>query len=333
MNKKLIFLSGILVLCLFLGGCGAKLSDGKEAVVSFKDEQGISADDFYQMLKEKYGADEIIDLIDETLLAKEYEKTTEEDVYVNQNLETIKEQAGDDYENYIRQYYNVEDENELKDMLRLSYKRNLWIEDYVKSTITDDEVDTYYNEKTVGDMELSHILITPDVSEDASDEEKEKAEQAAKEKAESIIKELDNGADFAELAKKYSEDDSNKDSGGELGYINRDGYDENFIEGAIPLKKGEYTKSPVKSAYGYHIIKKTNQKSKPKKSEVEDDIKQTIAEEKLNSDSTLSLKALEALREKYNMKINDSELNKAYDDAIDELYSQVNSNSTESTEQ
>ena len=309
MSKKILIVSSLLVVCLFLGGCGAELKNGEEAAVSFNNG-AISANDLYDILKEKYAEDEIVDIIDEYLLNKEYEKTTEEDVYVNENLESAKEQAGEDFDLYLKQYYNVEDEESFKDLLRLSYKRNLWINDYTESNITDEEIETYYNDKVVGDMKLSHILITPDVSSDATDEEKDKAEEKALKEAEEVIKKLNNG--------------------GSLGFINREGYDENFIEGAIPLKKNEYTKKPVKSAYGYHIILKTDQKKKPELTEEEKtEIKTNIAEEKLNSDSTLSLKALEALREKYEMKINDSALNKAYKNMVDEMYNNSTTSNTQ----
>lgn len=332
MNKKILIVSSFLAICLFLGGCGAKLENGEEAIVSFSDSS-ITADDFYTLLKEKYAADEIVDLIDETLLNKEYEKTTEEDVYVNENLESAKEQAGEDFNLYLQQYYNVDNESEFKDILRLTYKRNLWVQDYIESTVTDEEVETYYNEKVVGDMELSHILITPDVASDASDSEKTKAEEEAQKEAEEVIEKLNNGESFEDLAKEYSDDESNKNDGGSLGFINREGYDENFIEGAIPLEINEYTKEPVKSAYGYHIILKTDEKDKPELNDEEKEkIKTSIAEEKLNADSTLALTALEALRDKYEMKINDSDINKAYEDRVDEMYANNNaSTEAEST--
>lgn len=333
--KKYIIVIGTLILSsLLLCGCSSKLKNGEEAVVSFSNG-AISANDFYQILKEKYGEDEIVDAIDTYLLNKEYKEETNKDntdkskkdnseaIYVNQSIEEIKEQAKSnklEYEEYIKQYYNVDDEAELKEYLKLSYKRNKWIESYLKENVTEAEIEKYYNQKIIGDMKLSHILISPNVSADATDEEKQKAEKEAEKEAEKVIKELNAGAKFSNLAKKYSDDESNKNSGGSLGYINRDGYDEAFIEGAIPLKKGEYTKTPVKSSFGYHIILKQNEKKKQKLSDVENDIRETIAKEKLEADETLGYKALEALREKYKMNIKDSTLKKAYKDVIDKLY-------------
>lgn len=319
--KNKLMVSVLLVASIFLvTGCSSKLKNGEEKMISFKGADSITADDFYEMLKEKYAEDEIVDLIDETILSKKYEKSTEEDVYVNEQIENIKQQSGENYLAYIKQYYNVDNESELKDMLRLNYKRNKCVEEYTESKVSEDEINDYYDEKTIGDMKLYHILVTPQVNSDATDKEKKAAEKEARKKAQAIIKELDNGADFKKLAKKYSEDTGTSNKGGSLGYVNRKGYDENFIEGAVDLKKNEYTKTPVKSAYGYHIILKTDQKKKPKLEKVSDDIKKTIANEKLSSDSTLYLKALENLRKEYKLKIKDSKIKQAYNNKMDALY-------------
>ena len=91
-------------------------------------------------------------------------------------------------------------------MLRLEYKRNEAVEDYVEDNLSDDEIQEYYDENTIGDIKASHILITPDVDSNATDDEQEKAEEEAKKQAEKIIKKLEDGEDFADLAKEYSDD-------------------------------------------------------------------------------------------------------------------------------
>src|SRR6185437_5838990 len=75
-------------------------------------------------------------------------------------------------------------------------------------------------------------------------------EAAAKE----VIAQLDKGADFAALAKEKSTDPS-KETGGELGYFTRDdGMVPEFADAAFKLKKGEYTKTPVHTQFGWHVI-------------------------------------------------------------------------------
>ena len=72
--------------------------------------------------------------------------------------------------------------------------------------------------------------------------------------AKSVIAELDKGADFGELAKKYSTDPSAR-SGGDLGYFGHDDMVPAFADTAFALAKGQYSKTPVKTEFGWHVIK------------------------------------------------------------------------------
>ena len=73
------------------------------------------------------------------------------------------------------------------------------------------------------------------------------------EDAKAIIAKLDKGEKFSELAKQ-SKDPGSKDKGGELGWSAPNAYVKPFAEALGKLKKGEYTKTPVKSDFGYHVI-------------------------------------------------------------------------------
>jgi peptidyl-prolyl cis-trans isomerase D len=115
-----------------------------------------------------------------------------------------------------------------------------------------------------------HILI--EVAGDATEEE----QKAAKDKAAALVKQLREGADFAKLARKSSDDIGSARDGGDLGYLTRDAMmDPAFADAAFALKKGEVSE-PVKSAYGYHIIKLTGIKSGMTRSfaEVRDQLEQ-----------------------------------------------------------
>ena len=213
-------------------------------------------------------------------------------------------------------------------MLHLEYKRNKAVEEFVADNLTDKEIEDYYDENIIGDIKASHILITPDVDSDATEEEQEKAEEKAKKQAEKIIKRLDEGEDFAELAKEYSDDEATAKNGGDLDYFNTDDMDENFMEAVKELKNDEYTKEPVKTQYGYHIILKVDQKEKPKLKEVKDTIKETLANNKLNNNSTLHYETLMDIREENNIKWNDDELEKQYNDFMDQLIKAASSSTT-----
>jgi peptidyl-prolyl cis-trans isomerase C len=77
---------------------------------------------------------------------------------------------------------------------------------------------------------------------------------ATEAEAKSVIGELDKGADFAALAKKYSKDPG-AEAGGDLGYFGHDDMVKEFADAAFALSQGQYSKTPVKSEFGWHVIK------------------------------------------------------------------------------
>ena len=103
---------------------------------------------------------------------------------------------------------------------------------------------------------------------------------------------------------------------------------EEFTKAVKNLEKGKYTKEPVKTEYGYHIILKTDQKKKPTLKSVKKDIKKKIADEKLQNDTTIHYTALMEIRKKNNIKWNDSKLKKAYDSYMKQLIDSVSKQNT-----
>lgn len=317
MKKKLIC---ILAVLLLVTSCGKvpKLKNGDEAVVTMKDGD-ISVEELYSEMKEKYALDMLITKIDTAILNNVYKTDDEEKNYIDKQLETIKYY----YETYYKSQYKsfqeyltqngVESEDELKENIRLTYKRNKAIKDYVKSIITDKEIEKYYDEEIFGDISASHILIKPEYDDNASDEEKKEAEKKALKEAKEVIAKLKKGEDFAELAKEYSDDSSNSKSGGKLADFNHGQMVEAFEDAAKELKVGSYTTTPVKTEFGYHIILKTAQKDKPALKEVKDDIISDLTDEKLKDDSTLEVTALVELRKKHKVEIQDKDIKKLYE--------------------
>lgn len=330
MKKKLgISICLISALVLTVTGCGkkAELDDNKTAV-SLKGIK-ITATDYYNEIK-KSNISKLVDMIDHQLFDEKYESNDEEDQAVEKQINQLKQSYSDDttFQSVIQQYFGVNSEDELEDMLRLEYKRNVAVEDFVADNLTDKEIEDYYDQNIIGDIKASHILITPDVDSDATDEEKEKAENKAKKEAERIIKKLDEGEDFAKLAEEYSDDEATAKNGGDLDYFNTDNMDENFMDAVKKLDNDEYTKEPVKTQYGYHIILKVDQKEKPKLKEVKDSIKETLANNKLNNNSTLHYETLMDIREENNIKWNDDELEKQYNELMDQLIKASSSSTT-----
>lgn len=327
--KKVKYLIIMFVVLFTVVGCGkvATLSGGEDAVATLTDG-GISINDLYSALKDKYGAQTVIDLIDNEILNAKYKDSDKEiKEYLNEQIKQIKESAEQNNITYnqLLSYYGFENESAFKDSLTLSFLRDKAVKEYLSENIKDKEIENYYEKEVYGDIKLQHILIKAETDDDATTEEKEKAEKKAKEKAESIIKELDDGAKFTDLAKKYSEDLTNASDGGDLGWVSIGDMVEEFENAAFKLKKGKYTASPVKTVYGYHIIYKSEEKEKPKLETMKDEIISTLVEEKLSSASTLYYDTLEKVRKDAGLKIEDSDLKEAYNTYISNLKKQATS--------
>lgn len=322
MKKKIgISLCSLLAITTIVTGCGkeAKLDNNKTAVSL--DDIKITATDYYNEIK-KSNISKLVDMIDHQLFDEKYPTTDEEDKEVKTQINQLKETYGSDntmFLSAIQQIFGVSSEEELEKILRLEYKRSKAVQDYIKDDLSEKEIKEYYDKNIIGDIKASHILITPKVDSNATDAEKEKAEKKAKKEAEKIIKKLNNKEDFAELAKKYSDDTATAKDGGDLGYFNTDDMDENFMAAVKKLENNKYTSEPVKTQYGYHIILKTDQKDKPKLKEVKSDIKTTLASAKLENNSILHYQTLIDIREKNNIKWQDDALEKQYEELMEQL--------------
>ncbi len=316
MKKKLLL--GALCLLLVTGCKDVKLDNGEKAIVTFENG-GISVDELYKELKESYGAEKIMDLIDSKLLKEKYETTESEKTYINQTIKQLKDETkkyGYDYEDYISSTFNVKDDSAFRDYLSLNYKRNLWAEDYAIESVTDKQLNDYYEQEVYGDIEASQILITIDVSSSASDDEKKDAENKALEKAKNIIQELKDGKDFAQAAKEYSKDSETANNGGSLGKVNTNDVESEVFDALLGLKDGSYTTSPVKSSQGYHILYRTSQDDKPELTdELKEEIRTTIGRE-IALETGFTAKALKALREENKMKFVDTDLEKSFNDLV-----------------
>ncbi len=329
-SKIILGVSALLVASLIVTGCGKEIpvKNGSKVAVSVKGDK-FTATEYYEEIKEA-GISNLINMIDRSILEKKYKSTDDEKEYINNQIEQIKQYYDEDesaYKSIIKQYFGANNESELKEKLSLEYKRNKAVEDYIEEHLKDDEIEKYYNENIHGQIKASHILITVDVKDTATEEEKKEAENKALEKAKKVIKELNSGKKFKDLAKKYSQDKSNASNGGDLGYFDLSDMVTEFSNAAKELKNNEYTKEPVKTQYGYHIILKTGEKDKAKLKDVKDEIKEKLREEKLNNDPTLYYETLMSIREDNKIKWNDDVLKNAYNKYMQDLIDSVKENS------
>lgn len=244
-------------------------------------------------LKQKYGADyasnsnvkpiikkikmqQLYKLIDEKILLKKAVelnlKPADNDItkLINDEMNKVKAQYSGQYDNYLKQ--NGINENQFKELLNNSIIEKAVQDEIVKNvTTTDDEVKTYYdkNKETTftkgAGATVAHILVAD--------------EQTAKD----LKAKLDAGADFEALAKANSTDPGSKDNGGSLGFVeyNTTQLVTEFVDGFKNLKEGEVS-NPVKSQYGYHLIKVTGLKSGEviPFDQVKDKLKEAILQQK-----------------------------------------------------
>jgi foldase protein PrsA len=319
MKKKIFMALALVAAITSLTAC--KKSKVNGTLVSMKGAK-VTAQKYYDEIKEDRVA-LLIDMIDHQLFDEKYKTTDAEQDYVDEKIQELIEKYsnGDrkQFESLVPTYFGVDSIKDLEKQYSLEYKREQAVKDYLKDHLTDSEIESYYKNYVTGDIKALHILIEPKVDEKASDTEKKEAEEKAKKKAQSIIKELDSGADFAKLAKKYSDDDATKSKGGDLDYFDPNDMEEAFANAVRDLKKNEYTNEPIKTSYGFHIILKKDEKDKPELDDVKDKIKKTLAEQKLDEDDKLIYQTLIDIRKDKKIKWNDSKMKKAYNDYVNKL--------------
>lgn len=283
----------------------ATLKDGTQPVAEI-DGYMVTANDLYEDMKDVYSISSLLDKIDNKILEEKYPETDE----MNDEL---KQQAESYYSAY-KQYYKMDKETFLSnngfgsekaflEYLRLQYRRNKYAEDYIKTLISDKEVEKYYEDKVYGDINTKHILVKVDSS--ASDEDKKKAEDLAKE----IISKLNDGKSFDDVKEEYKDQITYE----ELGYKSYNANLESaYMEAMQKLENNSYSKEPVKTSYGYHVIYRIDQKEKPALEDVKEEIIDSLVSEKKSEDKNISYIALDKMREESGLKFSDTVLEKKY---------------------
>jgi peptidyl-prolyl cis-trans isomerase C len=180
---------------------------------------------------------------------------------------------------------------------------NAYFKKHVVDTVTDDEVKARYDKEVAAlpqeeEIKAAHILV------------------ASEDEAKDIIKQLDSGKDFAALAKEKSTD-SNKDDGGDLGWFGKGRMVPEFEEAAFGLEKGAYTKTPVKTQFGFHVIKLEDKRIAPPPAfeQVEPQVRQLVMRDKY-------VALIEKAKADQKIEIMDETLKKGYDEASKEQQAQ-----------
>lgn len=220
-----------------LAGCS---NQDSRSVAEIGDEK-ITEAELNEMLQKQHGTTMLDTLISYKIVELEAKKA---------EIEVTDEEVEAEYEQYSEQYGGVDGmmtmlkeynmtEDDVREDIRIYLLTLKLLENQVE--VTDDEILAFFEENksnfaTPESITASHILV--------------EEEALAKE----LIKRINNGEDFTELAKEYSVEEGVADTGGSLGTFGRGEMVAEFEEAAFAMEVGELSKAPVKTEYGYHVI-------------------------------------------------------------------------------
>lgn len=287
----------------------ATLKDGTQPIVKVANKT-YTADDLYENMKNYYSVSLLLDEIDDDLLTKLYPEDDEMTEEVKSNAEY--------YFNMYEQYYGYTEEEFLSkngfssydaflDYLRLDYRRNQYLDDYVEENLTDDEIQKYYDENVFGDINTQHILVEVSSSEDDG----KLSDEDAKKLAEEIITKLNDGTSWETIQKDYKDKITYED----LSYQSWDAsLEESFMTALKNMEDNSYSEEPVKTSYGYHVIYRLDQKKKPSLKNSKEKIIEKLVSDKKANDSNLLYKALISLREEKKIEFSDTVMKSKYDE-------------------
>ncbi|MGN4423007.1 peptidylprolyl isomerase PrsA [Bacillus cereus group sp. MYBK30-1] len=270
-KKKLLIGTIITCMALALSACGS--SDN----VATSKVGNVTEKELSKELKQTYGKSTLYQMMLNKTLLDKYKVSDEE---AKKQVEAAKNQMGDNFKMALEQA-GLKNEDELKERM----KPEIALEKAVRATVTDKDVKDNHKPE----MKVSHILV--------------KDEKTAKE----IKEKLNNGEDFAALAKQYSEDPGSKEQDGEIAGFAPGQTVKEFEEAAYKLDAGQVS-DPVKTSYGYHIIKVTDKKELKPFDEVKDKIRKDLEQQRLQ-DTTGKWKqqVINDLLKEADIKVTDNE--------------------------
>jgi foldase protein PrsA len=268
MNKKFVILAMVLIgIIVIITAAFSK----QESAATINGEK-ISREELNTKLTTLYGEDTLETLITNKVieLEAEKEKVKVTGNEIDQELTKLQESYGGE-DGFVSA---LEQNNLSMVQVRADIEYYLLAEKLIEPEIkvSEEEMKTYFDENKESFEELeqvkaSHILV---------------ADEAA---AKKVKEELDAGKDFAELAKQYSTDSSNAANGGDLGYFTKGEMAEEFENAAFKLTVNTISE-PIKTEFGYHIIKVTDKKAgKPANfNDHKEEIKEKLFDEKIQAE-------------------------------------------------
>ncbi|MBM7702177.1 peptidylprolyl isomerase [Metabacillus iocasae] len=213
------------------------------------------------------------------------EKITQEvkdDQWASERADELWEQISASYDEKTRkkgyETLSVKEET-IKNHLLNYYK----VEQYFREGLTDKDIQAFYEDVSdeVTGLTFQHILVATKQADEEGKEKEVRTDEKAKKIADDVKNQLDEGGDFSKLAEKYNEDPGSKKTKGVYEQMPLSQLDGEFRDAAANQKIGEIGE-PVKTDYGYHIIR-VDKRQKKELKEVKDPIMQQLAIEKMNN--------------------------------------------------
>ncbi len=270
MNSKTYIWAGSVLLAAAVVLCFVLMGE-KDTLASIDGEK-IKKQELYDKLAEQYGSDMLEQMIADKIvdLEAKKEKVQVKDSDIQKEIDRLLETYGDEDTLVSQLEASGSSMAELKKEIAVYVKTKKLLEPRIE--ITDEEISNYFDENKESfaneeQVKASHIL-TKD-----------------KKTAEEVEKKLKAGEDFAKLAKEYSTDTDNKEKGGDLGYFGKGDMTEEFEKAAFNLKVNEVSE-PVKTDYGYHVIKVTDiqEAKEPNLEDSKEEIKDALLAEKIQTE-------------------------------------------------
>lgn len=296
-------LVGVLVMGIFWPKRIAKLANGEEVIVEIKGHK-FTADDLYKEMKSIYGTnDALFNLVDLTILKNKYPDLDEE------ATKEAEKNMADIYDTYLNYYgYTKEeflsgngfkDESDFLNYLKNQYYYEHYYIDYIKSGITDKDIEDYYKKHVFG--EKSVYVFT----------------SAKKDDLETVRKNLKANKSFKKI--KEANSNGNSYTFDSITFRDIDTLSQTILDKIASTAKGKYSKVFEDDVYGYVVVYVLEETDAEKLEDIKDELIDMMVKEKQQSSEILYYQAFINLRKEYEMKIHDADLKKSYEEIISQF--------------